>query len=391
MSIKSNSERSGAVGAASQLHYADSKDPDIRYLTGLYMPDPYLLFTKGKRKIGVATANEYNRMSNESLLDEVLLLDEVREQTASRYKLPKATVPDIPQVMRYLAEQYGIGKFKVSSRFSAGLLTELQKAGIEFEINMEDDLLPQRKIKTADELKLLRKANRASAAGFRVVEKALAEAKVAKGILMHEGKVLSSEKLRQDICHACLDEGAIAMDTIVAIGDQSCDSHCAGYGPIRAGELIVVDIYPQRIEDGYWGDMTRTYLKGRANDAQRRLVRTVKQAHKLALDMIKPGVRGGKVHEAIEDFFVSKGYETDKGREAKGFFHALGHAVGLEIHEEPIMRHGAKFRLRKGMVMAVEPGLYYPGLGGARFEDVVHLVPGGCEKISTAPYRWEIA
>jgi Xaa-Pro aminopeptidase len=154
----------------------------------------------------------------------------------------------------------------------------------------------------------------------------------------------------------------------------------------------VVDIFPQRIEDGYWGDMTRTYLKGRASDAQRRLVRTVKRAHKLAIEMIKPGVRGGRVHEAVEQFFAREGYETDKIQpEPKGFFHALGHAVGLEIHEEPIMRHGADFRFRKGMVMTVEPGLYYRGLGGARIEDVVHVVPGGNEKISAAPYKWEIA
>ncbi|HKK19369.1 MAG TPA: M24 family metallopeptidase, partial [Opitutales bacterium] len=260
MSIKPNSQESGVLESASQLHYADSRDPDIRYLTGMYMPDSYLVFTKGKRKIGVATINEYTRMVKESSLDEVLLLEEVREQASSHLKLPENKTPDNTQIVRYLAEKNGIRKFRVGSRFSAGLLTELQKVGIEFDVDLEDDLLPQRKVKTEDELKRLRKANRASAEGFRLVEKALAESKVSKGVLVHKGKVLTSEKLRQQISHACLDEGAISMDTIVAIGDQACDSHCAGYGPIRAGELIVVDIFPQRIEDGYWGDMTRTYL-----------------------------------------------------------------------------------------------------------------------------------
>jgi Xaa-Pro aminopeptidase len=137
--------------------------------------------------------------------------------------------------------------------------------------------------------------------------------------------------------------------------------------------------------------MTRTYLKGKASDAQRRLVRSVKKAHKLAIDMIKPGVPGGKVHDAVQAFFDKEGYETDRtGKNPKGFFHALGHGVGLEIHEAPIMRSNAPCKLRKGMVVTVEPGLYYRGLGGCRIEDVVHVVPGGCEKISSASYKWEI-
>lgn len=160
---------------------------------------------------------------------------------------------------------------------------------------------------------------------------------------------------------------------------------------MRAGELIVVDIFPRRIEDGYWGDMTRTYMKGKASDAQRRLVRTVKQAHKMAIDMTKPGVTGSKMHDAVQAFFDKEGYETVRdAKQPKGFFHALGHGVGLEIHEEPIMRSKAPCRLRKGMVLTIEPGLYYQGLGGCRIEDVVHVVSGGCELISRAPYKLEI-
>ena len=73
-----------------------------------------------------------------------------------------------------------------------------------------------------------------------------------------------------------------------------------------------------------------------------------------------------------------------------GDFHALGHGVGLEIHEEPFMRSKVSWKFRKGMVVTVEPGLYYHGLGGCRIEDVVHVVPGGSELISRAPYKWEI-
>lgn len=392
MAINNNSADSSEKAAHAQLHFADSSDPDMRYLSGVYVPDPFLLFTCQGQRIGVAPAGEYNRITQESSLDEVLLLPEVEEQAAQRFKLPKGKKVGTVEVVSHLAEFYGIEKFKVGPAFSAGLFTKLQRAGLQVEVEPDEEFLPQRQIKTAQEVTLLRKANRASSAGFRVVSKALADSKIGRGgVLKLDGQLLTSERLRKMINHACLEQEAMAMNPIVACGDQACDNHCTGYGPIRAGELIVVDIYPQRLADGYWGDMTRTFLKGKASDAQRRLVRTVKKAHQMALEMIKPGVSGGRVHETVQDFFVKQGYETIKSSMPEGFFHALGHAVGLEIHEEPVMRAGAKFRLRKGMVMAVEPGLYYPGLGGCRIEDVVHVIPGGCEKLSSAPYKWEIA
>jgi Xaa-Pro aminopeptidase len=107
--------------------------------------------------------------------------------------------------------------------------------------------------------------------------------------------------------------------------------------------------------------------------------------------MIRPGITGGKVQDAVETFFAKEGYKTIKNsREPEGFFHALGHGVGLEVHEGPAIRPGAKGKLKKGMVVTVEPGLYYRGLGGVRIEDVVHVTEGGNEKISSAPYKWEI-
>jgi Xaa-Pro aminopeptidase len=155
--------------------------------------------------------------------------------------------------------------------------------------------------------------------------------------------------------------------------------------------LIVVDIFPRRIEDGYWGDMTRTFLKGSASDAQRRLVRTVKRGHEIGMNLVKPGIEGGKIQLAVEDFFAKEGYVTVKNsRKPEGFFHAIGHGVGLEVHEGPSVGPNTKEKLKKGMVITIEPGLYYRGLGACRIEDVMLVTEDGGEKISKAPYRWEI-
>jgi Xaa-Pro aminopeptidase len=378
-------------GAGSILFHAEASDPDMLYFSRFQAFDPYLAFSVAGRRIAVITAGEYGRMVKESAFDEILLLNEVREDAAKRFKLPKGKQPELHQMVLHLAELHGIPAFRVGSRFPAGLAHKLKEEGMTLEIAGDSGLFPERQVKTAAEVEALRKGNKASEAGFRIVTRTLAEARIRNGKLVHGGTILTAERLRALINHAVLDADASALHTIAAPGDQAVDNHCVGHGPIRAGELIVVDIFPRRIEDGYWGDMTRTYLKGRASDAQRHLVSTVRKAHKLAIDMIKPGVTGGKVHDAVQSFFDNQGYQTVRNSTApKGFFHALGHGVGLEIHEEPFMRSGSAWKFRKGMVVTVEPGLYYHGLGGCRIEDVVHVVPGGCEMISRAPYQWEI-
>jgi Xaa-Pro aminopeptidase len=137
--------------------------------------------------------------------------------------------------------------------------------------------------------------------------------------------------------------------------------------------------------------MTRTFLKGKASDAQKKLVNTVRQGQKMAIEMIKPGLSGGQVCRAVQKFFADEGYKTIReSAEPEGFFHSLGHGIGLEVHEEPNIRANSTWRFKKGMVVTIEPGLYYRGLGGCRIEDVIHVTPDGNELISSYPYTWEI-
>lgn len=362
------------------------------YFSRFHASDPYLAFTIGKKKFGLAVPMEFSRMQNESSFDEVLLLTEIRDGAAKQFKLAKGVVPDDCQIVQHLANLHGIREFHVGSRFPAGLAFKLKDSGLNIMVAENGNLFPERLCKTADEVAALRKGNRASAAGHHAVAKTLTEATIRNGVLVHQGRVLTSERLREIISIATLTEGAVAIDTIAAPGDQACDCHNAGTGPIRANELIVVDIFPRRTADGYWGDMTRTFLKGTASDAQRRLVRTVKRGHEIGIKAVKPGVTGGKIQQDVEDFFAKEGYKTIKNsREPEGFFHAIGHGIGLEVHEGPSVRPNSIQKLKKGMVITIEPGLYYRGLGACRIEDVVHVTAEGCEKISSAPYKWEIA
>jgi Xaa-Pro aminopeptidase len=374
------------------LFYADASDPDMLYFSRFAAVDPFIALSVGGRKIGVSTSLEYGRMRAESDFDEIRLQHEVEECAAKRFKVEEGTKPGRDLLIRQLAAEYKIREFRISDRFPAGLALQLQEAGLRLVPAIGVPVFPEREIKTADEIECLRKGNQASAAGFRAVAKALADAEIRKGKLYLDGRYLTAEHLREKIAHATLDQGAMALHTITAAGEQACDCHNQGSGPIPANELIVVDIFPCRHADGYWGDMTRTFLKGKASEAQRKLVATVRKGLQLALDKIKPGVSAGGVHRAVEKFFADEGYETVRDSdEPSGFFHALGHCIGLELHEQPVMRQTSKWRLRKGMVMTIEPGLYYRGLGGCRIEDVVVVTADGYELISKAPYRWEIA
>lgn len=391
ISSAAGSRKKPAKTTPSLLFHASSDDTDMHYFSRFHSSDPFLAFSHGKKRYGLAVPMEYSRMESESAFDEILLLSEIREGASRRFKLPKDVAPTDCQVVQHIAKLFGIQEFQVSPRFPAGLAFQLRDAGIKLTFPEGSPILPQRLIKTADEIEALRKGNIASAAGLKAVADTLAESNIRKGIVYHGGRPLTSEKLRDIIGMATISKGAVAIGTIAAAGDQACDCHNAGFGPIPAHQLIVVDIFPRRVEDGYWGDMTRTFLKGKASDAQHHLVQTVKRAHEIGMKTVKPGITGGKIQKAVEDHFAAEGYNTVRNSRApEGFFHAIGHGIGLDVHEGPVVRQNSTQKLKKGMVITIEPGLYYRGLGGCRIEDVVHVTADGGEKISSASYEWEI-
>jgi Xaa-Pro aminopeptidase len=190
---------------------------------------------------------------------------------------------------------------------------------------------------------------------------------------------------------ACLAAGGVSSGTIAAGGDQACDPHQRGAGPLRPNELVIVDVFPRMSATGYFGDMTRTFLRGRASDRQRELVAAVRAAQTAALKKIRAGVDGRLVHLAATEVFESRGFKTEVGKAGStGFFHGTGHGVGLAIHEPPRLNRTANILLKKGSVVTVEPGLYYPGLGACRIEDVVQVTEAAPRLLSSLPYDWEL-
>lgn len=368
------------------LMAASESSADMLYFSGLFVPDPFLAISLNGRRIGVLSKLEIARARHESKFDELIEFEPLREE--AKHAFPEIVSPLVAMVA-LLAKRYRNRIFHVPWDFPAGLARGLEAADIKVE-PVAGSLFPQREIKTEAECLAIREGNRASEAGLKAAWQVLRQSRIRGNKLIWQGRILTSERLRQSIDEACLKRGAVATRTICAGGDQACDPHCAGSGPLRPDQLIIIDIFPRLSSNGYHGDLSRTFLKGSPNPDQVNLVKTVRKAQRRALAAIRPGVALKTPHLEVERCFTESGYRTECHNDVwQGFFHSTGHGLGLDVHESPrISTVPGKFR--SGMVVTVEPGLYYPGLGGCRIEDVVQVVPRGIDYLSRFSYNWII-
>ena len=370
------------------LLYADSCiNPDQLYFSRVPVPDPFISFRAGRRKVGVVSALEFGRVRRVSAFDVVLPLE--RWHGAARRRWPDRRIGPA-EVILLLAAKYRIHAFTVPDDFPAGVAFKLIRYGLKL-VPAGGMIFPEREIKTAAEVAAIRAGNRCAAAGIAAAEALLRRARVRGGWLYHAGARVTSETLKFAIETACLRAGGVSLDTIAAAGNQGCDPHESGHGPVRARDLIIVDVFPRVTATGYHGDMTRTFLRGRASDAQRRLVATVRAGQELALAAVRAGANGREVHRRVADHFTAQGYLTrHTPRGSVGYFHGTGHGLGLAVHEPPRLAATVDYELKKGAVVTVEPGLYYPGLGACRIEDVVQVTAGRPRLLSQYHYDWEI-
>lgn len=372
----------------SPLLYADTEhSPDAAYFGRVNVPDPFIAFGHRGRKYAVVGALEFGRLRKASGFDVVLPLEAWLQRARTTWPRREAGPASVIQL---LAREYGVKRFTVPVDFPTGLFLQLRRAGVALDV-CEGALFPERECKSPAEAEAIREGNRCSARGFAAAERILRASRPRGRTLVHRGEVLTSERLRFAIEVACLEGGAISANTIVAGGDQACDPHERGSGPLRPGELIIIDIFPRVSRTGYYGDMTRTFLRGRASDAQRGLVAAVRSAQRAAIGMIRGGVNGRDVHRKVVSVFAGLGYETrHTKRGSVGYFHGTGHGLGLAVHEPPRLSGSIDWTLLTGSVVTVEPGLYYPGLGACRIEDVVQVTAGKPRLLSRYPYEWEL-
>ena len=365
---------------------------DMLYATKFFVPDPFVLLVQGGRSTILLSDLEVDRGRREAAVDEVIGLSEFSKE----HKKLLGKNPTLAKVAALFLKTRRVTKAVVPDTFPLATSLALAREGVTVTPPKGGIFFPARIHKTPAELDLLRDALKVTAAGMARAMEVLAAAKPAGGkkaapnAELYWGNVpLTSERLRAEIDSAILRLGGAAANTIVAGGEQACDPHERGSGPLRAGELIILDLFPRMTATGYFGDMTRTVVKGRATDAQRKLWLTVQEGQRRAIAGVRAGADGQKLHEDIKKYFKAEGFptETRDGRHI-GFFHGMGHGLGLELHEQP--RYNWTRSFQAGTVFTVEPGLYFPGLGGVRLEDVVAVTARGHEMLSSFEQRLEI-
>jgi Xaa-Pro aminopeptidase len=359
-------------------------DADMLYATRIFIGDPFIFLQQNGKRTLVLSDLEIDRATKNAKADEFVMFNQLEREVQGRDK----KVPPYEKVLAHFLTKRGVKRALVPANFPLGYANEIKRNGIALKTS-NGLFWPAREKKTADEIRLLKRALRVTETGMRRGMEILKASKPGGGKkLKWSGKTLTSEVLRAEIDSAILRAGGVPTNTIVAGGDQACDPHERGFGPLHANSLIIFDIFPRDAKTGYWGDMTRTVVRGRASEQQRRLWQTVKAGQALALKRIKAGVDGMSIHKAITELFDRCGFPTEvrNGRRV-GFFHGTGHGLGLEIHEYPRLQ---KVVLKAGQCLTVEPGLYYPGIGGARIEDVVIVEKDGCRILSKFLKQLEI-
>lgn len=367
--------KKAATRSAPRLIISDSETgADMFHATGFRAPDPFVYIESRGRRAILLSDLELDRGRREAKVDEVVSQSELAARLGKRGK------PSPTAVIAAFLKKRGGTKPVVPPDFPLRLARGLKEHGITV-TPAEGMFRPERQIKTAAEIRLMTQATRITEAGMERGYEILKAATIGTGkTLRWGGAVLTSERLRTEIESAILRAGGIpAGNSIVACGEQACDPHERGHGPLKAGQLIILDLFP-RARSGYYGDLTRTVVKGRATEAQSRLWEVCLLGQKLAIGSLKAGADGGVIHREVTQFFTDNGYPTErvKGRWS-GFFHGTGHGLGLDLHEEP--RFGAG-KLRAGQVFTIEPGLYVPGIGGVRHEDVALITKTGHKLLS---------
>jgi Xaa-Pro aminopeptidase len=374
------------------LMYADTfRSPELRNEVTIGIPDPFLYAEKDGAKHIAIGAMEIPRLRELGLFElhpaEEFGLDDLIADGLSfddvRHEIPVRAV-----------QAFGITSAVVPENFPLWLADRLRAQGVELKPDAEF-FAERRRVKTEDQLAGIRRAQRAAEAGMDAARELLRSARPNGGdVLELDGETLTVARIKAAMGEAFVRHGTTADDFIVAPGAQGAVGHDMGSGPVRAGVPIVIDVWPRDNESFCFADMTRTFVVGEIPEDIREWHSLCKQALDRALGEIKDGVDGRAIFDGTCEIFEAAGERTQRTKEPgkpldEGFFHGLGHGVGLEVHEPPGMGRASEKELRTGDVVTIEPGCYRQGYGGVRLEDLVLVTENGAENLTRYPYDLE--
>jgi Xaa-Pro aminopeptidase len=371
------------------LIYADTiRSPELRHEVPVAVPDAFLYFERNGSRAAMVSSFEVERLREAGIdahpyeefgWDELVAKGTLREEV------------DLELALR-ATKKWGISSAVVPSTFPLELADRLRENGIELTVD-RDFFLQRRRVKNDAELAGIRRAQKGADEAMGAARELFRRAEPKNGSVLLDGEPLTSERVKHEILQVFGEHGLSADDFIVSHGAQSAVGHDMGSGAIAADEPIVIDIWPRDRESMCFADMTRTFVIGKPSDELLEYHRLVYDALQRSLDAVRAGVSGRSVYEQVCELFHEAGQPTQLSKKPgevldSGFYHGLGHGVGLEVHEQPWLGR-APGDLVAGDVVTLEPGLYRHGYGGVRLEDLALVTEDGCENLTDFPYDLE--
>ena len=353
------------------LYGSSISDVNILYFGNFFAPDAFWVIKSDLDTIAIVSDLEYSRCLKEGNFSVVFTYDEIFAP-AKEFDDQLFASDKIGCAIKFIAKKFNINKFIVPQNFPVFMYKRLENV---VNLSIDDNVLTNiRAIKTENEICAIKHSCDITRSALSVAEKVIENSDASSNnVLYYDNEVLTAERLRYFIEVECLKHGFIAEQTIVSCAKQAADPHCIGTGPLLANELIVVDVFPRNVKSGFFGDMTRTFFKGKLSKEQQSILSCVKECQLATIQQVKPGVTAASINNFATKFFESSGFPLMKNKKFKeGFIHSIGHGIGLSLHEAPSMASEHTI-IQENMVFTIEPGLYYQALGGARTEDVVRV------------------
>ena len=373
------------------LIYGDTmRSPELRHEVPVLIPDPFLYAEKDGRRVVILHSLEIPRVREDAPDLEIVALENLGTDELFARGL-KAWEIELEVAVRGCRE-LGVDHAVVPPSFPLGHADHLRANGVQ--VTVERDLFDnRRRAKTSTEIAGIRRAQRACEAALDASRELLRRAQANGAGLEVDGEPLTCERIKRVIEDVFADHDVEGSDMIVSHGPQTAVGHNMGSGQIAPNEPIVFDLFPRDRTTGCYSDMTRTYVVGDPSDEVKEWYALVKRALETSTAGVRPGVNGRTLFELVCEQFHEAGYKTQLNKEPgevleDGFFHSLGHGVGLEVHELPSMGRSGQ-DLVPGDVITIEPGLYRSGYGGLRLEDIVLVTDDGYEVLTQYPYELE--
>ena len=367
------------------------RNPELRHEVPLGIPDPFVYAEVDGRRVVAISSMEAVRVEAlgtglEVRPTEDFGADEIRRSGVDPHEA-------VRQLNLRIVQGLGIEAATVPRGFPLGHADALRAAGIELTVdqNLFDD---RRRRKSEHELAGIRRAQQAAEAGVAVAREILRRAERVNGGLTLDGETLTCELLKGHIQSEFLRNGALAEEMIVSHGPQTAVGHDMGLGPIAADDVVLLDLFPVDLESACYADLTRTFAVGDVPDEIHEWHALCRQALELAAAEVRPGAHGRAIHVLVSEFFAERGFPTQLTKPEgevllDGFYHGLGHGVGLEVHEPPGLTMLGQ-ELVAGDVITLEPGLYRNGFAGVRVEDLLLVTEDGYERLTDCPYELEL-